>query len=206
MRQNIFMGGGPFAGAALGQGSGDAIDQKMAECKTLFDQWSSCLASKGGNRFDSACRALQGRYETCKAQVDQMIRQRRAQPASGYQWRAQPSQSNYQWDRASRPISTTPASQPISAAESEISCYFCANLEGAPTYWMTPGQADQWNSARNAGCTKVPKKECQEKYGQPSPQQQTARQRVTSTLVSQYVNPYGSMMSGIRVQNPELLR
>jgi hypothetical protein len=211
MRQNIFMGGGPFGGAGLGQVSDDELDaaykaynEQLRKCNGLLRGYSfSCIGTRrvGEAYCDklkaemTACNKVAGRlfdaWVNLRKQKSQQTSQQRAQ---------QPGQSNYQWNRAARPTS-----QPMAvSAETEIHCYFCANLEGAPTYWMTSGQADQWNSSRNAGCQKVPKKECQEKYGQ-ARAQQTARQSTTSTLVSRYANPYGSAMTGIRVENPGLL-
>lgn len=203
MRQNIFMGGGPFGGAELGQVSQRDLDRKKAECDTLYTRYVDCL----GRKRYSDCPDERKAYDVCEKQYEAMKARQRSAP-SNYQWRTQPAQSNYQWNRTMRPSTpistTTPTSQPAANPGSEVACYFCPNLPGRPTYWMSADQAQQWNSQYTAGCTKVKSKECQEKYGQ-TRATQTARQRVTSSLVSQYANPYGSAMTGLRVQNPGLL-
>lgn len=149
--------------------------------------------------------------------------------------------TGYSWNQFSRPMNqsvsrmaprglvrpgpvsraTRPTSQPISAGESEVGCYFCTNLGGAPTYWMSGAQADQWNQDRNAGCEKVSDKECQRKYSQMQANQQAAIRRtgfnafnlpgatnVAPSAFNNFSSPttYASSLSGrIRVENPELI-
>lgn len=136
-------------------------------------------------------------------------------------------QTSYSWNQFSRPINqavprvTRPTSQPIAAGESELGCYFCANLGGSPTYWMSGAQAGQWNQDRNAGCEKVSDKECQKKYSQMQANQQASIRRTgfnafnlpgaANVAQSAFNNlpsstTFASALSGrIRVQNPELL-
>lgn len=100
-------------------------------------------------------------------------------------------QTGYQWNRGARPIQsrqwaprpgpiqriTRPTSQPTAASGSDVGCYFCGNLPGAPTYWLSGNQADQWNRDRDARCEKVDAKDCREKYGQLRAQQQASIRR-----------------------------
>jgi hypothetical protein len=128
-----------------------------------------------------------------------------------------------QWTRRPSPAQrvTRPTSQPTAAAGSgsEVGCYFCPDLPGAPTYWMSADQVRQWNDRYGAGCVPVKAQECQNKYGQLRSQPQ-ARLRQTgfnafnlppaaqmTAPLTQYAAPtYGSMMTGrIRVENPELV-
>lgn len=124
------------------------------------------------------------------------------------------------WSSQSTPEThrTSPTAQPTASKGSEVGCYFCAGLDGAPTYWMSEAQADTWNQMRNAQCTKVPVKECQQKYGQMRSQ---ASARLTRTGFNAFNLPaaavaapvtmttpggYGAtMMSGISISNPEFL-
>lgn len=92
---------------------------------------------------------------------------------NSYQWNtfARPLQSSYRWAPRPSPAQrlTRPVSQPTAAAaggDSDVHCYFCPGLSGAPTYWLSGSQAAQWNQDREARCEKVNSKECQEKYGQ----------------------------------------
>jgi hypothetical protein len=128
-----------------------------------------------------------------------------------FQWNrfSRPIQSSYQWTPRPGPIQriTRPTGQPAAAAAgaSDVHCYFCENLPGAPTYWLSEAQASQWNSARDARCEQVSVENCRQKYGQLRAQQQASFRRVAPSFTQYAVPTYGSMLTGIRVENPELI-
>lgn len=168
MRQNIFLGGGPFGSQQVA-----VLGPTLGQVRSGY-QWNRTVES------------------------------------SRYNLTPRPSQTQF---RTARP-SVTPV-----AGGSDVGCYFCANLGGAPTYWMSGNQAQQWNNDRNAGCERVDDKECQRKYSQMQTRQQAnirrtgfnpfslpSTQVTTSAMAPTATSTYAPMMSGrIRVQNPELI-
>lgn len=175
MRQNIFLGGGPFGSQQVA-----VLGPTLGQVRSGY-QW---------NRTD------------------------RTVESSRYNWTPRPGPTQFRAAPTARP-SVVPAA----AGGGDIGCYFCANLGGAPTYWMSGNQAQQWNNDRNAGCERVDDKECQRKYSQMQTRQQASIRRTgfnpfslpstqvtTSAMAPTATSTYAPMMSGrIRVQNPELI-
>jgi hypothetical protein len=126
---------------------------------------------------------------------------------SSYQWNtfARPLQSTYQWAPRPSPAQrlTRPTGRPTAAAagsSSDVHCYFCSGLSGAPTYWMSEAQSNQWNQDRDAKCEKVKESDCREKYGQMPAQTQQANLRRTGFNVINFPNAttYAPAMSSCR--------